>query len=190
MKPTTNQETLLSNQSRVQRAFNTAAFFWLDRTEFPLSDFLMACTTNFLLRPDFTNDDAAFILKWIEKQKRDPKSTLNKTLKQQVKIGIVSKDLQVVRDSLKAFMKKPKIQLKTTKPQAASKNNKPAQKTKKVIKPKLAEKKSIIKKTLNKKISRPKKAKVKTSLLKKVKSSVKNALLHSLKHKNKKRRAA
>lgn len=191
--------------SRVQRAFNNAAFFWLDRNEFPLADFLQACTTHFLIRPDFTSDDAEFILKWIEQQRRNPKSTLNKTLRQQAKIGIETKDLQIVRGSLKAFMTKPKINVripaaKTT--AVAKKSVKKAVKVKKVrvksplkktkiikAKTKKIIKKVSSKKVVNKKVLKSRQIK-KISMLKKVKSSVKNAFLSSLKNKAKKRRVA
>lgn len=201
------QKIMYSNTetSRVQRAFSNAAFFWLDRNEFPLNDFLHACTTHFLLRPDFTSGDAEFILKWIEQQRRNPKSTLNKTLRQQVKFGIETKDLQVVKASLKAFITKPKItKTSTVKVKAKAKVSpvkKAASTPSKKVKVKALKKvaKKVVKvKKLNKKVSAKKvlksrngkilkTAKTKISLLKKAKSLVKNA---AFKNKNKKRRAA
>jgi hypothetical protein len=179
--------------SRVQRAFNNAAYFWLDRNEFPLADFLHSCATHFLLRPDFTNDDAEFILKWIESQRRNPKSTLNKTLRQHVKLGLESKDLQVVRGSLKAFLSKPKaaIPKKTNKVKKAVVKAAKKTKTVKTLKTKPM-KKMPLKKSVRKKVIKARKPlkSSKIPLLKKVKSSVKNALLSSLKHKAKKRRVA
>jgi hypothetical protein len=201
-----------NNESRVQRAFNNAAFFWLDRTEFPLADFLQACTTNFLLRPDFTSDDAEFILKWLEKQKRDAKSNLNKTLKQHEKMGVHPKDLDVVKISLKAFMTKPKISFKpSAKSNLAKKTAEPKAKitkkttktvAKKPIKAKIVKKaaekpkatiakKAVAKKPPVKKIARTvKKSAKKVTLVKKAKTSVKNISLRSLKSKSKKRRLA
>ena len=201
-----------NTESRVQRAFNNAAFFWLDRTEFPITDFLQACTTNFLLRPDFTSDDAEFILKWLEKQKRDAKSNLNKTLKHHEKLGVHSKDLDVVKISLKAFMTKPSVSFKTSpksnptkKPvQAKAKITKKPIKTapKKPIKAKAIAKvkakpkakitkKAIAKKPPVKKVARTaSKPAKKGTLLKKAKPSVKNTSLRPLKSKSKKRRIA
>lgn len=161
-----NQQTP-NTGSRVQRAFSNAAFFWLDRTEFPLADFLQACTTNFLMRPDFTSDDAEFILKWLEKQKRDAKSNLNKTLKYHEKMGVHPKDLDVVKVSLKAFINKPKISLKTpTKSNSPKKSAEPKAKiAKKPIK--VAAKPKAVAKTSKPKAKITKKVAIKKPAIKK-----------------------
>lgn len=189
------------NESRVQRAFNNAAFFWLDRNEFPLADFLHSCTTHFLLRPDFCNEDAEFILKWLEQQRRNPKSNLNKTLRQNTKLGNDSRELIIARNSLKAFMNKPTIKLKakpassslkkTTKPAATQKVTKKVKPSIKVKSKQIKVKAKVTKKVIAKKpVTKAKKSRkiVKASLYKKVKTTMKRAFL--MKAKSKKRRAA
>lgn len=77
------------NLSRVQRTFNTAALYWLDKAEFPFADFLHTCTM-LMMRPDFNKDDASFILKWVDQQRRNNSSNLYKTLR---RANVETKDL-------------------------------------------------------------------------------------------------
>lgn len=84
------------NLSRVQRTFHTAALYWLDKTEFPFADLLQTCTM-LMMRPDFNKDDASFILKWLEQQRRDNTSNLYKTLKRP---NVELKDLKSVKTLL------------------------------------------------------------------------------------------